>query len=383
MDLTKEYYLNKYDELSFLSDTKKCKTILMRNRDTGELVVEKIMPKSSLPIYRQLKEIHNKNIVNVVECFETEDSCISIEEYVNGKKIDNYCAEKNIKLEDCIGLMIELCNGLEEVHKKGIVHRDIQPKNIIVSNEGTLKLIDFDIARIPDSKKEKDTELLGTAGYAAPEQYGFSQTNNRSDIYSVGAVLNEILEQKQSRQNRKFPRNEKLNQIVEKCMEMDPQNRYVSVAELRVDLEECISSGAEQREKLEECISSVADKKYIEEELPPLTLKYIIRTIPGFKSGNFLYEIFAIFMYAVFLWAYGSIAFKYEHVELFNRVIGFILSELAFIIPYMYLTNIADIAKRFPKKKFVNKLQQYAYQIGVAIGLSILIVMVITLFLPI
>lgn len=371
MDITREYYLKKYDELSILSDTEKCKTILLRNTDTGELVVQKTMHKSSFPIYSQLKEIRHKNIVKVLECFDNGENCTTIEEYVNGKKVDDYCADKKVTLAECVRLGIEMCNGLEVIHQRGIVHRDIQPKNIIVSNERTLKLIDFDISRRSDRKKSKDTELLGTVGYAAPEQYGFSQTSNRSDIYSVGVVLKEIL------QNKGLSQNENLEQVIRKCMEMDPENRYSSVAELREDLAKSISKDSVQQEK------SISKPKIVEEELPPITLKYVIGTIPGFRSKNFLYSIFATFLYVIFLWAFGAVTFEYKNVSIYNRIIGFILSEASFIIPYMYLTNIADIAKRFPKKRFRSKSEQLKYQIGVSIGLFVVLVLCLSLVLPI
>lgn len=371
MDITREYYLKKYDELSILSDTEKCRTSLMRNRDTGEIVVKKIMQKNSFPIYHQLKEMHHKNIVNVLECFDDEEQCIAIEEYVNGKRIDDYCADRMLNFYEGIRLGIDICNGLEVIHQKGIVHRDIQPRNIIISNEGTLKLIDFDISRQNNGNKRKDTELLGTAGYAAPEQYGFSQTSNRSDIYSVGVVLKEIFQQKG------FLSNEKLNRIIGKCMEIDPENRYASVVELRKDLESCIFNQEKQNEGEE------IQSQNIEEELPPITLKYIISTIPGFRSKNFLYSIFAIFWYGIFISACGAAALDYKNVSIYNKVIGVILAEISFIVPYMYLTNIAHIAMRFPKKRFHSKSEQLRYQVGVAIGLFIVLVLCLSFVLPI
>lgn len=380
MDITKEYYLKKYDELSILSDTEKCRTSLMRNRDTGEIVVKKIMQKSSFPIYHQLKEIHHKNIVNILECFDDEEQCIAIEEYVNGKRIDDYCADKKITMSDCVHLGIEICNGLEVIHQKGIVHRDIQPKNIIISNEGTLKLIDFDISRRIDTNKRKDTELLGTAGYAAPEQYGFSQISNRSDIYSVGVVLKEIL------QKKGFLPDERLDKIINKCMEIDPKNRYASVVELRNDLKSLISSRKKQNEGEEvrsQNIEEEIQSQYIEEELPPITLKYIISTIPGFRSKNFLYSIFAIFWYGIFISACGAAALDYKYSNIYYKIMGVIFAEGSFIIPYMYLTNIAHISMRLPKKRFQSKSEQRRYQIRISIGIFFVLMMCLTIVAPI
>ena len=230
MDVIEDYYLKKYEQLKVLADTNKCKTLLMRNVDTGQLVVKKIMHKAAFDIYKGLKKIKNKNLVRVYECFIQGDECVAIEDYVNGKRFDDYYQGNRLTLQEAVTRAEELCNGLKAIHEKGIVHRDIQPKNIIISNEGTLKIIDFDISRKENHEKSKDTELLGTVGYAAPEQHGFSQTSNRSDIYSVGVVLKEFFE------NQGLLSNEYLEEIVNKCMEIDPKNRFSDVNELMVEL---------------------------------------------------------------------------------------------------------------------------------------------------
>ena len=225
MNFTMEYYLSKYEELSVLSDTKKCRTSLMRNKDTGELVVKKEMGKESFSVYSLLKSIKSKNLIKVLECFRDEDKTIEIEEYVNGKRLDDYFREKKATLEQVVDVGIALCEGLAPMHKLNLVHRDIQPKNIIITNEGSLKIIDFDISRKENENATHDTTLLGTVGYAAPEQYGFAQTTNRSDIYSIGAVLKELSSFSE------------LDKIIAKCMEMDPANRYENVEQLENELE--------------------------------------------------------------------------------------------------------------------------------------------------
>ena len=133
MNFTMEYYLSKYEELSVLSDTKKCRTSLMRNKDTGELVVKKEMGKESFSVYSLLKSIKNKNLIKVLECFRDEDKTIEIEEYVNGKRLDDYFREKKATLEQVVDVGIALCEGLAPMNKLNLVHRDIQPKNIIIT----------------------------------------------------------------------------------------------------------------------------------------------------------------------------------------------------------------------------------------------------------
>ena len=375
MNFTMEYYFSKYEELSVLSDTKKCRTSLMRNKDTGELVVKKEMGKESFSVYSLLKSIKNKNLIKVLECFRDEDKTIEIEEYVNGKRLDDYFQEKKATLEQVVDVGIALCEGLAPMHKLNLVHRDIQPKNIIITNEGSLKIIDFDISRKENENATHDTTLLGTVGYAAPEQYGFAQTTNRSDIYSIGAVLKELSSFSE------------LDKIIAKCMEMDPANRYENVERLKNELEKI--KGQTERKDNDFGSSSYKDMEFGTEtnngesdELPKLTLKYVIKTIPGFRRGNFIFMIIAIIMYGMFLSAPLSAIMEYKYNTQLQRVLGGIFYMLGCIIPYMYFANIGDIARRLPPRQFHSKLSRILYQLGVGFLLMIIFFGIATTVLP-
>lgn len=382
MNIIKEYYEKKYTELCILADTEKCKTTLMRNNDTGQLVVKKIMNKAALDVYEQLKSIKNKNLVKIFDCYIDEDKCIEIEDFINGRRLDDYVTNQKIDYNQCIQLTVDICMALEELHKMGIVHRDIQPKNILISNEGTLKLIDFDISRKQHIGKNKDTELLGTAGYAAPEQYGFSQTSEKSDIYSIGIVLKEICEKSN------ISADGKLKDIIDKCTQMDPYNRFQNVEQLKDALLQCCSvenegsthmydfeNGADLQNNYQMSVNV--------EKLQPITFKYVVKTIPGFKSNNFFYAIVALLIYGFMIYAFASVPFdkEYAHVSMYNKVVASALAIADVVIPYMYWANIADIAKRFPKKSFKNKWLRYIYQAVVGaflmLGIALLILVIL------
>lgn len=104
----------------------------------------------------------------------------------------------------------------------GIIHRDIKPENMLLDESGHLYLIDFGIARIYRPGKANDTQLLGTVGYAAPEQFGYAQSDFRSDIYSIGVTCRDL--------NRVCKKNRLLQRIEQKCMKMDPEERYPDIA---------------------------------------------------------------------------------------------------------------------------------------------------------
>ena len=392
MDVIEDYYLKKYEQLKVLADTNKCKTLLMRNVDTGQLVVKKIMHKAAFDIYKGLKEIKNKNLVRVYECFIQGDECVAIEDYVNGKRFDDYYQGNRLTLQEAVTRAEELCNGLKAIHEKGIVHRDIQPKNIIISNEGTLKIIDFDISRKENHEKSKDTELLGTVGYAAPEQYGFSQTSNRSDIYSVGVVLKEFFE------NQGLLSNEYLEEIVNKCMEIDPKNRFSDVNELMVELSKVaemdeshnesdkimpktLDTSPKKPEKGQK-IGKNSTKNTPQKELPPITFKYLLDTIPGFRRRKIVPMIISTIVYVWLIYIYATVALDYKGMNIPRSILVTIVAEATVIIPYIYLTNIADIASRLPRKTFRSKRHEICYRICMAIFLFLILALILGFLLP-
>ena len=126
-------------------------------------------------------------------------------------------------------VILQVCEALLCIHEEGIVHRDIKPENIIITNDGVVKLIDYDIARIDDSAKSSDTTILGTTGYAAPEQYGIAKTDARSDIYSIGILINVMLT---GEHPSKKMCSGKWQKIVNKCTRINPDERYQNIREL-------------------------------------------------------------------------------------------------------------------------------------------------------
>lgn len=157
---------------------------------------------------------------------ESQQKTIIVEEYISGKSMNEYLeAGKHLSETEAKQLMLELCSGLSKLHALGIIHRDIKPSNIIRQSGGTgFKLIDFDAARIRNAHiEDQDTMLLGTKGYAPPEQYGYSQTDCRSDIFAVGVTMAELLGDDYKGL---------LRPIIKKCRALDPEMRYQSVEEI-------------------------------------------------------------------------------------------------------------------------------------------------------
>lgn len=177
----------------------------------------------------------------IYDIFECDETLIIIEEFINGQTLEELIHEQG-RLEEAVAIryMITLCEVLSQLHqqKSPLIHRDLKPSNVMISNDGVLKLIDFDVSRIYRQDCNLDTQILGTKGYASLEQFGFEQTDARSDIYSMGVMLNVLVTG--SNPKEKCPHG-KLGAIIKKCTYLSPEQRYQTVDELKQDLSELIS----------------------------------------------------------------------------------------------------------------------------------------------
>ena len=127
---------------------------------------------------------------------------------------------------------IQLCDILKKLHdiNPPIIHRDIKPSNVILKNDGSLVLIDFNAAKKADQTKSRDTYLIGTPGYSAPEQYGFGSSYIPTDIYAMGNLMLALLtgDTDPAKLGKSW-----LRKVIFKCLNMDPKNRYQSADKLK------------------------------------------------------------------------------------------------------------------------------------------------------
>ena len=125
--------------------------------------------------------------------YQMPDEFVVVYDFIPGKNLQELVAERGRLPEDeAVALALDICEAASAIHALGVIHRDITPKNVIVSGDGA-HLIDFGIARMYTEGASRDTTTLGTFGFASPEQYGFEQTDARSDVYSIGRVLGYLL----------------------------------------------------------------------------------------------------------------------------------------------------------------------------------------------
>jgi formylglycine-generating enzyme required for sulfatase activity/tRNA A-37 threonylcarbamoyl transferase component Bud32 len=193
-----------------------------------------------------LARLDHPNLPKVYDYFLENGRHYLVMDFVDGQDLGWILEHQPDELteETVINRIVQLCNVLEYLHNQTppVVFRDLKPSNIMVTRGGTIKLIDFGIARFFEPHREKDTRVMGTPGYAAPEQYGRTQTDARSDIYSLGVVLHELLTHSDPSETPfNLPRLCTLNPkaskmiegIIERATSVDPNRRFPSAKQFR------------------------------------------------------------------------------------------------------------------------------------------------------
>ncbi len=145
-----------------------------------------------------MKGLKHVNLPRMYDHFTDPEHWYIVLEYIEGETLEAYLSHKKegrLPVQEVLNIGITLCNVLDYLHiqKEPIIFRDVKPANIMRTPRGRLYLIDFGIARQYKPGQKKDTGVLGSPGYAPPEQYGIAQTNQQSDIYSLGATLQTLL----------------------------------------------------------------------------------------------------------------------------------------------------------------------------------------------
>ena len=209
-----------FEVVRVIKESDKSSVLLIREKESSQLYVQKRLTGIH-HIYELLQECPHPFIPQIYDVEITESTTMVIEEYIKGQPPEVGA----IDAKDVRAIIKELCAVLEFLHGKGIIHRDIKPSNIILAEDGHIRLIDFDAARVLKDEAEQDTRLLGTRDYAAPEQYGFAQTDERTDIFALGVTFGHLLGK-----NAQKPR---YRRVINKCTDLDPNKRYQSARQIK------------------------------------------------------------------------------------------------------------------------------------------------------
>lgn len=192
----------KYELMECLADKAETRTLLAVDREDGSKCAVKCYLRGSALYDRTEPEVLRKVLWKpeegpsprfIAEYRNGEMRCV-LREYVPGDTLSELAEQRSFSEKEVLEIGLQLCDQLDVLHSMDppVIHRDIKPQNVVIRPDGKAVLIDYGIARVR-SDNETDTVAFGTQGFAPPEQYGYSQTDARSDIYSLGVLLNWLL----------------------------------------------------------------------------------------------------------------------------------------------------------------------------------------------
>lgn len=291
--------LDVYTKIKTFKETPQKKIYLVQNEIDGLLYVQRILKYCNIEIYEMLKNIESPYLPSIYEIIEIDGEVNIIEEYINAPTLEQFIVNKEIKEDDIYTILEHICDAVMILHNYDIIHRDIKPENIFYDKKQVV-LFDFDISRRYQVSQTKDTTVLGSVGYAAPEQFGFQQTDARTDIYAIGKLMNDLY-------MSVLPMNdlyeETIKSIITKATHIDPDRRYQTVDEIKNELK---------------------------------NIKKDSWKLPGFRSGRLSYEIGACIGYGFLIaciifaeienvkpWSIQDIGYKFLYFGIFSIVIAF------------------------------------------------------------
>ncbi len=356
--ITEDEFLREYLIYKDLTPEKHYKTYLaMKEHSDGShyAVVLKEMDEKRAAVYNELSKMWNPFLADTYDVFMVtvpldpkKNRYVAVTEYVyadgcrGSESVSlSQFVRKNGTLSEKAALSIcsQICEGLEEFHKKGFVHRDIKPENIMISKydaeDPKIKIVDFGGAKQFDMSAYSDRTVIGTLGYQAPESVS-SNTTNHTDIYSIGCVLNFMLTGQEPGLMR-YAGNHYIVNIIEKSINEDPYNRYAAVTAMKKAVDHQLGT------------------KFID-RLP------ILRSIPGFRTHTMWKELVASLSYCSMLYAAVFCIDTFGFEGLAEIFIFYI------IIPLVVIFNMGNLLRFFPKNIRKNNRLFLMIRTGIVIA---------------
>ena len=204
---------------------------------------------------RAAARLMHRNIVTIFDVADHEGQLFIAMEYIQGQTLRELIGrQQTVALTRKLEIVEDLCSALAYAHKQGVVHRDIRPTNVMVDEEGVVKVLDFGISRIAGSGMTRQGALIGSLNYMSPEQVTGSLVDQRSDVFAIGALFYELLSYRKAFEGNFQARHEiiyddprplaelspdvdgEIISIVARALEKDPDRRYQDLSQMRNDI---------------------------------------------------------------------------------------------------------------------------------------------------
>lgn len=278
MDFTRHLAVSYYKTIAVIDEPHKI--YLAQHRENHKIFVKKILDVYNIDIYEYLYRYPIAGTPRILAFCEENNQLTVIEDHISGSSLKDKIQQHSLSASDIVRYMSDLCTVLQPLHQAipPIIHRDIKPANIMIDCWNHAVLLDFNAAKFFSPGTAADTVLLGTQGYAAPEQYGFGASSPQTDIYSLGVLLKEMTDSL-SEPCHLF------DTAIETCTRLKAAERYRSANELKKYME------------------ALSDQQHAHRSAKPLQ-KY---ALPGYRSHTpwkmllaSIYYLFVFWMCATF-----------------------------------------------------------------------------------
>lgn len=228
-----------YDQIECLKSGSDRETFLVKSKEDDILYIAKCFDKkihNFIPEITMLMKLEYDGIPKYIGNYENDNYVIIVREYIEGVPLDKYFKENQLSDSEKLSICDKLADILIYLHNQSnpVIHRDIKPENIIVKENNDICLIDFDIARTFKNEKETDTVFFGTKVYAPPEQYGFEQTDQRSDIYAFGILMHYMFYGDPKKEETTIDKH--IKTVIDKCTSFSPTDRYSNMRDVKNSL---------------------------------------------------------------------------------------------------------------------------------------------------
>ena len=304
--------------------------------------------------------LNHPNIVGIYDIGEEQGIPYIAMEFVEGETLSSIIAKKGrLDIETCVKIISQIASALDYAHKKGIIHRDIKPGNILVDKELKCKIMDFGIAKLQNSSLTQTGTFLGTPSYSSPEQIMEGKIDHRSDIFSLGIVTYEMITGKlpfrgqslssilykivheppeaiENVQELGFTQ-ESWDAVFNKVFAKNPDLRYQSAKQFSNDLIRAVKLTRSQKTRIKELLSdtgldssvSMIDKELARNEYELIRAKEVSEKKGSKKGMWFLLALFVVIL------AFGG-AYYYTSGEILNSI----NKSLSQILPVPYVKQV-------------------------------------------